>query len=62
MGNLFELAELQILKEGKEPTEALILSRAVVIRRWLDKHRGIADKILAGRKVYQYGNRFVCSN
>jgi hypothetical protein len=59
--NLLELAELQILKEGKEPTEALILSRAVTIRRWLDKHRGIADKILAGRKVYQYGNRFVFS-
>jgi len=59
--NIFKLAELQVLRENKELTRALILSRAVKIRKWIDKHRGISDKILAGRKVYQYGNRFVCS-
>jgi hypothetical protein len=57
--NLFNLAEIQILKEGKEPTKGLILSYAIKIRKFLDKHRGVADKILAGCKIYQYGNKFI---
>jgi hypothetical protein len=60
--NIFELAERQILREGQEPTEALILAYAVKIRKFYDRHKGVADKILAGRNVYQYGNRFVFSN
>lgn len=60
MGNLFELAELQLIKEGKVIYSDLeLLDRAVKIRRWLDIHRGIGDKILAGVKVWQRGNRFV---
>ncbi len=59
--NLFELAELQLLREGKNNfTELDLLDRAVKIRKWLDKHREItANKILAGGKVYHYGNRVV---
>jgi hypothetical protein len=50
--NLFELAERQILREGREPTEALILRYAVKIRRWLDKRKPITlNKILAGNRV-----------
>jgi len=56
--NIFTLAELQIKNEGREPTNLLLLDRAIIIRKWLDKHRGIADKILAGDKFYQYKNTF----
>jgi len=59
MGNLFKLAEVQILKEGKEPTEARILSYAVKIRKWLDRHKGVGEAILTGREFYQYGNRVI---
>lgn len=57
--NLFELAEVQLLREGQEPSRALILDRAITIRKWFDKHRGVANRILAGGRVYQYGNRFI---
>jgi hypothetical protein len=58
--NLFKLAELQLKKEGKDLTEALILAYAVKIRKWLDIHREkTAIKILAGGKVYQYGSRLI---
>ena len=58
--NLFELAVLQLKKEGKEISEVLILAYAIKIRKWLDIHRlKTARKILAGGKVYQYGNRLV---
>lgn len=60
--NLFDLAEVQLIKEGREVSRELVLDYAVRIRRWLDKHRGVADKILAGGKVYQYGNRIVVSS
>jgi hypothetical protein len=60
--NFFELAETQILREGQEPTEALIIEYAVKIRAWFDRHKSTGDKILARNKVYQYGNRFVFSN
>jgi hypothetical protein len=59
MGNLFELAELQLLKEGKEISEAGILAYAIKIRKWLDKHKGIGEAILSGREFYQYGNRVI---
>jgi hypothetical protein len=55
--NLFELAEKQILREGKNPSDLLILDYAVKIRQWLDKHnQNIANKIMQGQKVYYYGN------
>lgn len=57
--NLFELAELQLLREGKEPTEAGILAYAVKIRKWLDRHKKSSEVILAGGKVYQYNKRLV---
>jgi len=58
--NLFNLAELQLQREGREPSESLILSRAITIRKWLDKGRGaLAVKILTGGKVYQYKNRVI---
>jgi hypothetical protein len=58
--NLFELAELQLIKEGQEPTGAKILTYAVKIRRWLDKHRvGVARRIMAGGKIYQCKNRVI---
>jgi len=58
-GNLFELAELQLIRENKRPSSKLILNYAIKIRQWLDKHRGISDKILAGASYYQYDNRFI---
>ncbi len=58
-GNIFKLAELQLRREGREPAGDLLVDYAIKIRRWLDKHKGIADKIMAGGKVYQYKNRFV---
>lgn len=58
--NIFELAELQVIKEGKEVSQGLILDRAIKIRKWLDKHRGVYNKILQGYNVYQYNNRFIC--
>jgi len=59
--NLFELAELQLIREGKNNyTDKELLSKAIFIRKWWDKHRqSIVDKILAGGKVYQYKNRIV---
>jgi hypothetical protein len=60
--NLFNLAEVEILREGKEPSEVLIIEYAVKIRHWLDIHKTIAKKILTGHKVYKYGNRFKVKN
>jgi hypothetical protein len=57
MGNLFDLAELQLIKEGKEISEAGILAYAVKIRKWLDRHKGKGEAILAGADFYQYGTR-----
>jgi len=56
--NLFELAELQLIREGKNNfTDKELLSRAVTIRKWLDLHRQkTAEAIMQGQEVYQYGN------
>jgi hypothetical protein len=55
--NLFELAEIELKRENREPTKKLILDRAIFIRRWLDKHREpTAIRIMAGAEVYNYGN------
>ena len=57
--NLFELAGLQLAREGKDPNNLReLLNRAVVIRKWLDKHRQVtADKIMQGAEVYHYKNQ-----
>ena len=57
--NLFELAETQILREGKEPNEPEILAYAVKIRRWLDIHKTAGNRILAGEQFKQKGNRIL---
>ena len=56
--NIFELAELQLHREGKAITEEKILDYSIRIRKWLNKHNSVADKILAGYRFYQYGNIF----
>jgi len=57
--NLFNLAHTQLLREEKtDYTDSELLNRAISIRKWLDRHsHSIADKILAGDKVYHYGNK-----
>ena len=67
--NIFILAELQLHREGQEVTREAILDYAIKIRKWQDKHRGIAEKILAGEiRVYnykntkKYGNRLIVDN
>jgi hypothetical protein len=34
--NLFDLAELELRRENREPNQTLILDRAIKIRKWLD--------------------------
>ena len=56
--NLFELAEIQLSREGQNiDNKVCLLDRAISIRKWLDKHKNQADRILAGDKVYHYGNK-----
>jgi len=57
--NLFELAGLELQREGKNTNNLTdLINRAIFIRRWLDKHRiSIADKIMAGDNIYHYKNR-----
>jgi len=60
--NIFELAEIELIREGQEVSEVLLLERAITIRKWLDKHREATGRaILKGGKVYQYGNRVIVS-
>jgi hypothetical protein len=54
--NILSLAELQLHREGKEITPGIVLDYAIKIRKWQDKHRGMAEQILAGAKVYNYKN------
>jgi len=35
--NIFNMAELQLKKRGKIPTIDIIIDRARIIRKWLDK-------------------------
>lgn len=60
--NLFELAELQLIKEGKEVRPRNVLEYAIKIRKWLDRHKGVGEAILSGREIYQYGNRVILIN
>lgn len=54
--NIFELAERQILREGKDINNKFLLVKyAIKIRKWIDKHsQGVAERIFRGDKVYQY--------
>ena len=55
--NLFNLAEIQLSREGKEITKINILNYAIKIRQWLNKHpQGIVKRILEGDTVYNCGN------
>jgi len=63
--NIFELAELELIREGKNPADNLgkLLDRAITIRKFLNKHRQITvNKILAGGVIYNYGNRIIVNN
>jgi hypothetical protein len=56
--NIIDLAKRQILKERRVLKEDLILSYAVRIRKWLDKHsQKTAIKIMQGDNIYCYGNK-----
>ena len=58
--DIFGLAGLQLSRQGKDPNKNLIevLDKAIVIRRWLDKHsQDIAIKIMQGERIYRYGNK-----
>jgi len=58
--NIFKLAGMQLIKEGKNPKIDLsdLLDRAIEIRKWLDKHRlNTAKKIMQGEKIYKYHNK-----
>jgi len=59
MLNLFELAGLELQREGKNPNNLKdLVKRVIFIRKWLDKHRiSIANKIMAGDNIYHYKNR-----
>jgi hypothetical protein len=53
--NLFNLAEKQLQREGRELFYQDVLDRAVYIRKWLDDHsEAVADRILEGEVVYRY--------
>jgi hypothetical protein len=54
--NLFELAELQLIREGKEPQDDLVIKYAIIIRKWWDKHGKHAQRIMQGGQIYNYGN------
>lgn len=52
--SIFELAELQLIREGKShASDRELAKRAIVIVEWLKKH---ARAIMQGDRVYQYGN------
>jgi len=53
--NIFNMAELQLKKRGKIPTIDIIIDRARIIRKWLDKKSPIAiDKIMLGGETNNY--------
>ncbi len=56
--NIFKLAELELIREGKTKlSNSELIDKAIYIRQWLDKHRqNTAKKIMQGGKIYQYGN------
>lgn len=57
--NIFKLAEIQLQKENKKITADKIITYAIIIRKWLDKHKGMGEAILSGRDFYQYGTRII---
>lgn len=50
MGNLFELAEKQLIKEGKRYALLDVIDKAIVIRKFLDDK----DKFLRQRRNRRY--------
>lgn len=54
---LFELAKLELVREGKDPNNAgEVAERALKIIAWMKKHGKHAIAIMQGAAVYQYGN------
>ena len=60
--NLFKLAQLELTRENKKVSEAKILSYAVKIRKFCDKHNKMVDKILADKvtkdDIYNWKKRY----
>lgn len=57
--NIFELAVKELKREKKNPQDLKqVINKAVIIRKWIDKHRGVTDKILQGYTIYKYKNTF----
>ena len=55
--NLFYLAQLELLREGKNHNDLeLVLERATTMRKWFDKHGKHAQAIMSGDTVYRYDN------
>ena len=55
--SIFELAELQLIREGKsQENTAELAKRVIVIAEWLKKHGRHTRAIMQGGKVYTYGN------
>ena len=57
--NLFEMAAKQLAKENKPVILSAVITKAVAIRKWLDKHEKTAEHIAAGGEFYRYGKRIV---
>ena len=56
--NMLILAEMELKREGKDPTNnKLLVDRMIKIRKWFDKHGKHADAIMQGEQIYKYGNQ-----
>jgi len=61
--NIFELAIMQLKRENKKDfTNKDLIVKAVTIRKWFDKHKNQAERIMAGDTVYFYGNKIKTYN
>lgn len=55
---LFELAQLELLREGKDPNNKKeVVKRTITIIEWLRKHGKHTRAIMQGAEVYCYGNQ-----
>jgi hypothetical protein len=57
--NIFELAALQLHREGKSSfTDKDLIRHAMKIRKWLNIHnQNVVKKILQGETIYKYNNK-----
>jgi hypothetical protein len=55
--DIFGLASLELVREGKDPNNlSELLDKAIKIRRWLNKHQKNAEAIMRGDTIYNYDN------